>query len=102
QSRWSRTHQLRRRLVNQKPPVLSPADEIGQDPTHDVRAEAAPSQRSRHPPLLNLAGQIPQAPQLLAGETTSGSQLVFAVDLLARKIDELASPPFGLKLMPQC
>ena len=88
--------------MNQKPPVLSPADEIGQDPTHDVRAEAAPSQRSRHPPLLNLAGQIPQAPQLLAGETTSGSQLVFAVDLLERKIDELASHPFGLKLMPQC
>jgi hypothetical protein len=101
QSRWSRTHQPGLRRVNQKPAAPSPADEIGQDPTDNVGAEAAPSQRCSHPPALNFAGQIRHGAQLLAGQTASGSQLVLAIDPLQRKIDELASHPFGLKLMLQ-
>ncbi len=101
QSRWSRTHQPGRRLVNHNPAAPSPADEIGQDPTDNVGAEAAPSQRCGHPPPLNLAWQIRQAAQLLAGKSACGSQLVFAIDPLEREIDELASHPFRLKLMLQ-
>ena len=101
QSRWSRTHQPSPRHVNEKPTAPSPADEIGQDPTDNVGAEAAPSQRRSHSPALNLTGQIGHSAQLLAGETASGSQLVLAIDPLQRKIDELACNPFGLKLMLQ-
>ena len=101
QSRWSRTHQPGHRLVNHKPTAASRADEIGQDATDNVGAEAAPGQRSSHPPPLNLVGQIRQAAQLLVCKTASGPQLFFATDPLERKLDELASHPFGLKLMLQ-
>jgi hypothetical protein len=101
QSRWSRTHHAAPRLVNQKPPAPSPADEIGQDPTDNVGVEAAPSQRRSHPSPLNFAWQIRQTAQLLACKSASSSQLVIAIDPLERKIDDLPSHPFRLELMLQ-
>jgi hypothetical protein len=78
----------------------STPNEIGQHPTDDVGAEASASQRSGDPTLLDFPRQIRQAAQLLAGQRPSRSQLVFAIDVLERKVDELASHAFGLKLVP--